>query len=70
MERKAEEARKKEEESLKKEKQKLIEDQIKRDNLEKVQRQRERGSEHIDFRKKEEEAKDRARKDENKAERE
>jgi hypothetical protein len=47
-----------------------LEDQIKRDNQEKVQRQKERGAEHIDFRRREEELKEAQRKQENKRERE
>ena len=47
-----------------------MEDQIKRDNQEKVQRQKERGAEHIDFRRREEELKETQRKQENKRERE
>lgn len=35
-----------------------------------MQKQREKGAEHVDFRKKEEEAKEQAKRDENKAERE
>ena len=39
-----------------------MEDQIKRENQEKVQRQKERGAEHIDFRRREEELKEAQRK--------
>ena len=41
---KYEEQRKKEELAAKRERQKLMEEQIKRENLEKIQRQRERGA--------------------------
>lgn len=56
--------------AAKRERQKELEDQIKRDNQEKVLRQKERGAEHIDFRRREEELKEAQRKQENKRERE